>query len=88
MANWNTMIEYLKVQDSCSVHGEYFYVENLSTFIHKMESNIRHFPNEERKINKYCKSLKGSLTKVYEAHKKGLVKRPYERPVKYFSSFK
>jgi hypothetical protein len=73
MATWNEMIKYLKAQDNCRVNGKGFYVLDLKKFVSKMEYLIDLHEPQNRSKNITCVSLKGSLTKVYEAHKTGSI---------------
>ena len=84
---WQEMFNYLKLQDNCSIHGKGFFVNNMNDCLDKLGNLIDQHEPIDRKGNVYCKSIKGSLEKVYYAHKEGLTSEVGHKPKRYFSTF-
>lgn len=87
MATWNEMINYLKDQENCRVDGKGFFVKDLHKFTEKMDYLISIHEPEKRSRNINCRSLKGSLTRVYEAHKQGNVSSLGTKKIDKFSIY-
>lgn len=81
---WDTMVKYLRLQDNCAVFGQGFRVQNLYKSLDKLEAMVNLHKPEDRAKNLYCKSLKGSLERIYNAHINGnidpvdtVIERPF-----------
>ena len=68
---WDDMFDYLIQQENCIVQHQEIRVPNLHYTLGLYKQMIEKHNPEERKINLSCKTLKGSLQRIYQAHKKG-----------------
>lgn len=73
MKTWEEMFNYLKAQPNCSVRGKGFQVKDLHYTLNKYESMINLHDPAVRNRSVYCMSLKGSLERIFKAHREGNV---------------
>lgn len=84
---WQEMYSYLEQQENCRVNGKGFSVLSLHNTLQKLDSMIKMHKPEDRKSNMYCKSLKGTLERIYWAHKEGNIEPPFTRHENRFSIY-
>jgi hypothetical protein len=84
---WDEMFTYLSEQENCRVDYNGHIVLDLHKFLDIMADLISCHDPKDRANSIACKSLKGSLHKIYEGHRKGFVEVANSRKVKPFSVY-
>ena len=89
LKTWDEIFTYLSKQENCSIHGQGFAVLDLHKFLSNSKELISLHKRHLRASNVYCRSLKGTLIKVYIAYDKGLtdvVNKSYQKKFSIYSS--
>ena len=73
---WGEMFSYLEKQENCRVNGQGFFIPDLYVTLSRYKEMIDLHDPDQRAINLHCKSLKGSLRRIYDNHKSGNIQPP------------
>ena len=75
LETFDEMVKYLRGVENCRVNGQGWHVMDLNVFLNKVVPMVDQVPEEFRKTNVNCVTVKRTMKKVVEAHFNGSIER-------------